>query len=351
MSSSTGVGDSQGQEGHEKKFNAGKAFIKRLAYRIRGGGATPETNASQVPGGHEDLSNGRILDEEEEGAPPNEPETEPNPPQEIERSVSIAPLINAARYSYFHSGIPQFPSQLDPRTDPIPVTYLRGADRHERTQRLLAKYGLSVEAQDWMPANSNSPTTVLRVEKQVRMRVRYTCHMCEHLFGVDRNCKTCNHKRCEKCPRHPSKRGMRREETDKENLEINTDVVTSRKREHEDVECVTRSRSRGKHQAPSDGPTPVIQLLHYSCHKCKSAFEQRGRLCSSCGHIRCPRCPRNLADYSENGEDHLRPERVHRLPRQRIRYICDHCESTFREGSKVCGECLHKRCKACRRIP
>lgn len=238
--------------------------------------------------------------------------------------------------------------------NPISVTYPRGVDRHERTRRLLAKYGLSLEAQDWSPADSNSPNTVLRVEKQIRMRVRYTCHLCEHLFGAERYCKTCNHKRCGECPRHPSSRNKRREEIDKENLAvINTDVVTLRKREHEEVELVTRSRSKGKSQVATDGPilVPAVQLLQYSCHKCNIAFEQRGRLCSACGHIRCSRCPRKLADYNGNGEDQLRPERVHRPPRQRIRWICDHCESTFTEGSKVCSECLHKRCQACRRIP
>lgn len=210
-----------------------------------------------------------------------------------------------------------------------------------------------------MPADSNSPATVLRVEKQIRMRIRYTCHLCERLFGADRSCKTCNHKRCQQCPRHPPKwRGesKNREEADKENstkdkLAIDTDVVILRKREHEEVENITRSRSRGKKQASEDTAIPVTQLLQHCCHKCNTAFEQRSRLCSSCGHIRCSRCPRNLVNYTDNKEEQLRPERVHRLPRLRIRWICDHCENTFTEGSKVCGECLHKRCQACRRIP
>lgn len=201
--------------------------------------------------------------------------------------------------------------------------------------------------------DSRMPTTVLRVEKPIRMRIRYTCHVCEHLLGVERKCMKCKHKRCEECPRHPSRRSQTKD-TGMQPFKAKKEGVTLRKREYDDVERITRSRSKGKSQAATDGPNtmPVMQLLQYSCHKCTTTFEQRGRLCSSCGHLRCSRCSRNLSNLSySSGEDPLGPERVYRQPRQRIRWICDHCENTFREDSRVCGECLHKRCGACRRIP
>ncbi|TLD37972.1 hypothetical protein E2P81_ATG03647 [Venturia nashicola] len=269
MSSFAGDGDSLGQEGRGKTLNIGKSFIKRIAYRIRGGAATPETNAAP-----EEPPNDFVLEVERDRAAPSEPKAIPTSVRYVESNVSEI--------------LPQPGSNANLI---IPIKYVRGEDRHERTRRLLAKYGLSVEAQDWMPAISNYPATVLRVEKQIRMRVRFTCHLCEHIFGANRNCKTCNHKRCEACPRHPSKRRLEsksREETDrenltrtnlaKENLTITTDVVSTRKREHEEMESLTRSRSRGKMQASEDAPIPVMQSLQHSCHKCNITFEQRGRL-------------------------------------------------------------------------
>ncbi|KAE9980567.1 hypothetical protein EG327_006513 [Venturia inaequalis] len=287
MSSSARDADGQGHDGRERRLHAGKAFIKRIAYRMRGGSATTDMSASPLASAHADPTTDPVLDVEEDRAPPSDPEAIATPTHDID------------------SDVPQIPSQIDPNPKTISVTYSRGAERHERTRRLLAKYGLSVEAQEWMPATSNPPMTVLRVEKQIRMRIRYTCHLCERLFGADRNCKTCNHKRCEECSQHPPKRSKNREETNKEisaksNLAINTDVVTLRKREHEDVEAITRSCSRGKRQASEDAPIPVLQLLQHRCHKCDIAFEQR-------------------ADFTGKGEDQLRPERVHRPPRLRIR--------------------------------
>lgn len=203
-----------------------------------------------------------------------------------------------------------------------------------------------------MPTDSTVPTTVLRVEKPIRMRVRYTCHLCENLFGIYKHCKRCNHRRCDDCPRHPSKRSKTKDDANKGNSNSAKDILTLRKREHGEIAQITRSRSRRSKPAP-DGPTPVLQLLQHVCHKCKTHFERRGRLCSTCGHLRCARCPRNLADwnYGASGDERLRPDRVYRQPRQRIRWICDHCQCTFTEGSRVCAECLHKRCDACSRIP
>jgi hypothetical protein len=349
MSFSVGHGDRQSQQGCERRTNTGSPFTRPMTFHTRGGIATSEATYSSNASIHEESVNELVVDEEEEEEErnPGEAEAIPSHGEKIERSDRIVLHINTARSSYFYSAVPQIPPRSDTNTMSIPITYMRGVERHERTQRLLAKYGLSVEAQDWMPTDSTVPSTVLRVEKPIRVRVRYTCHLCEDLFGVERTCKKCSHKRCDECPRHPSKRSMMKDDANKENFNSGKDVVTSRKREH-DVE-----QSEGNSQAASDGPTPVMQQLQHSCHKCKTAFEQRGRLCSSCGHLRCARCPRHLADWNYNGsgDEPLRPERVYRQPRQRVQWICDHCQSTFTEGSRVCGECLHKRCEACSRIP
>jgi hypothetical protein len=351
MSLYAGDGDEQGQQGRGRTTNIGKSFMKRLALRIRGGIATPESTTSSQASIREEPVDELVVDEEEAEPQPGEAEAVSSLAEVNSRSDSNVRDVDVARSSYLCSAIPQPLPQNDITTVPIPRSHMRGVEQYERTRRLLAKYGLSIEAQDWMP--TALPTTVLRVEKPIRMRVRYTCHMCEHPFGVERNCKTCDHKRCADCPRHPSRRNKMTSDGNKENFEFGKNTVTARKREHEELERNTHSRSRGESQAISDEPTPVMQFFQHSCHKCKTTFEQRGRLCNSCGHWRCARCPRDLAEWKQSvsREEQLRPERVYRQPRQRIRWICDHCQSTFTEGNRVCAECLHKRCDACQRIP
>lgn len=88
MSAPVGDGDSHGREGREKKFSAGKGFMKRIAYRIRGGIATRETNPPPL-GPMNDL----VLDVGEVKATLDEPGVMPTPVpvQDIARLVSVAP--------------------------------------------------------------------------------------------------------------------------------------------------------------------------------------------------------------------------------------------------------------------
>lgn len=38
------------------------------------------------------------------------------------------------------------------------------------------------------------------------MRVKYTCHNCKTVFGHERICANCQHKRCSECTRYPPKK-------------------------------------------------------------------------------------------------------------------------------------------------
>jgi hypothetical protein len=248
------------------------------------------------------------------------------------------------------------PTQIS--TAPV---YIRGVDSQERSRRLFAKYGFGVEAQEWMPsvAGSTVPPRVLRVEKPIRMRVRYTCHLCETSFGVEKNCKMCNHRRCDECPRNPPKRNKQKDDGNKENIAKadsdpdNENVWGSRKRGNQESLRTVQQRTGGTSTAVSEGPEPVVQQLQYYCHHCSGEIDHMAQLCSSCGHLRCSQCPRALINWSltQAAREPLKTERVYREPRQRIRWICDHCQNTFMEGSRVCAECLHKRCSECLRIP
>jgi hypothetical protein len=351
---SSSAGREERPQGRERRAGIGRAFIRRVALRIRGGSSTPETTSSHHSIGEEPVE--ELVVDEGGGGSFGEAEVMHPPVAESERLDRNARNFDVTQRSYLHSTAAHFQPSIRTNATSAPVTYVRGIDRQERTRRLLAKYGLSMETLDWTPPESALPSTVLRVEKPIRMRIRYACHLCEKSFGSERNCKACNHKRCEQCPRHPSKRNQPRNGlAHKQSFDSGNNVVIRRKREHEEVENerTSPSRSSSKSKTMSDRPTAVPQLLQHTCHKCKTVFEQRGRLCSSCGHLKCTRCPGNLSDtnYSRSGDSQLRSERVYRPPRQRVRWICDHCQSTFSEGCRVCAECLHKRCDACSRIP
>lgn len=46
-------------------------------------------------------------------------------------------------------------------------------------------------------------TTVQRVYRKPRQRIRWTCHECETMFIDRKDCKSCGHARCRDCPRTP----------------------------------------------------------------------------------------------------------------------------------------------------
>ncbi|KAL3257190.1 hypothetical protein ABHI18_007029 [Aspergillus niger] len=76
-----------------------------------------------------------------------------------------------------------------------------GAIQEEKARALFAKYGLTLEPGEW---RSPSDTTVQRVVRPIRMRVRRTCHRCQTTFGPNKVCVNCQHVRCKSCPHHPS---------------------------------------------------------------------------------------------------------------------------------------------------
>jgi hypothetical protein len=249
---------------------------------------------------------------------------------------------------------------------------IRTAVHHQRTRTLIEKYGLSVEAHEWTPIPPSTrglPSNYLRVEKPIRMRIRHSCHLCHTAFGAARNCRQCQHRRCVECPRTPRRKTH---DDDKENnfspdSDGDDDDEERRDRRIRKVNSREGSpavQSQGKSRAASSGPQPVVQMQRTRrvCHQCQQDFPaDTAQLCVSCGHLRCSKCPRELTtlvwpdaggeEEKDAAEPTRTPDRVYRRPRQRIRWICEHCSNVFSEGSKVCGECLHKRCDFCTRIP
>lgn len=107
---------------------------------------------------------------------------------------------------------------------------------------------------------------------------------------------------------------------------------------------------------------PTTESVRRTCHECNTPMLSNGRhSCPNCGHAKCDLCaPSPDAQLQELGPSSQIPEeegpmvravkRVYRKPRQRVRYRCENCNTSFVESDR-CFECGHERCNACHREP
>ncbi|KAJ4330827.1 hypothetical protein N0V95_009992 [Ascochyta clinopodiicola] len=262
----------------------------------------------------------------------NAPPVQPTSPRDDNATPSPAPI--------------QFASPLD-----------RNAMQQERARALFAKYGLTLESHDFMTTSAPAPAPLVpRVEKAIRMRVHRSCHHCGALYGHDKVCVQCEHKRCKKCPRYPKKRAPG------ENKDKEKDAVGQPKKKKL-LTLTTRSGNELAYQ-------PATQRVRRTCHKCDALFvPPTATACASCQHARCTKCPREPAkrakwpagypgDAEAESDDeadvqkqleHFR--RIWRKPRRIVRWECEQCHTMFRQGSPHCPGCGHERCDQCTRSP
>lgn len=128
------------------------------------------------------------------------------------------------------------------------------AQRYQRAQEVFKKYNLEMDPADWQQPNNSS---VPRVEKKPRMRVRYTCHECKQTFGREKKCSNCTHMRCDSCVRYPAKKTG---DKAKKPMKVGVDPATL--------------------TAPTTG----------ACHECKTTFDLGATECETCSHKICSRC-------------------------------------------------------------
>ncbi|KAF2754385.1 hypothetical protein EJ05DRAFT_139751 [Pseudovirgaria hyperparasitica] len=242
----------------------------------------------------------------------------------------------------------------------VPGAYAKSAIQQERARALFAKYGLTLEAHEWVATATT--THVQRVEKPIRMRVHRTCHKCETSFGLDRSCKNCEHRRCKKCPRYPPKKDRTDRPTEIEDIQMQTaDAIGElKKRRKSSTPYLTITSKSGGELVYA----PTRQRIHRTCHKCHTHFQPvTAAVCHHCQHSRCTKCPREPAKskkwpegypgdapYESSEEEMPTINRTWKRPRQRIRWTCCCCESLFTTGSRTCT-CSHERCETCTRQP
>ncbi|KAF1924258.1 uncharacterized protein M421DRAFT_424898 [Didymella exigua CBS 183.55] len=240
---------------------------------------------------------------------------------------------------------------------PAPVSFTPVVDRNamqlERARALFARYGLTLESDDLFKTGASAPL-VPRVEKAIRMRVHRSCHKCGTLYGHDKVCMQCEHKRCKQCPRYPKKKTAG-EKKEKE--------VAEQPKKKKVLTVTTRNGCELVYQ-------PATQRVRRICHKCEAFFvPPTATTCESCNHVRCTKCPREPAkrnkwpsgypgDVAADSEDDIEDElqldqfrRIWRKPRRVVRWECEQCHSLFRQGSPQCPGCGHGRCDHCTRSP
>jgi len=259
------------------------------------------------------------------------------------KRISIASLGGNGESSKAAVAKPTAPSPTGvepPSTSTVIRPTIRwSAVQQERARILFAKYGLTLEPEEWMsPRNLN----VERVEKPIRMRVRRICHRCQTTFGPDKVCVNCQHLRCKKCPRHPpakskdAKGKARAVVPPKENL--------APLRPKPAIPPLTLPSRRGGQDLVRK---QITQRVRRNCHRCGTLFRGNVKECHNCEHVRCKKCPRDppkLDKYPDGypGDADPPPDplpRVWKKQRLRVRYFCHRCSTQFVPGGRTCVSC------------
>ncbi|KIY03801.1 uncharacterized protein Z520_00492 [Fonsecaea multimorphosa CBS 102226] len=156
---------------------------------------------------------------------------------------------------------PNEPDLTSPQ-EPVDAKKDTTAESHMRftkAQAIFARHNLELDEAEWEPRYRGTPE---RVYKNIRMRVRYTCHNCSTTFGRDRICVGCQHRRCTRCSRYPPK---------KDRTKYSQDPTTT-----------------GPAELVNEAPRPSAE--GGTCHECRSGFEVDAEECPNCHHKICERC-------------------------------------------------------------
>ena len=136
--------------------------------------------------------------------------------------------------------------------------------RLERIHAVFKKYDFAFEDESReVPialTESRPKAPYERIQKNIRMRVKYTCHNCRTVYGHDRICISCQHKRCPDCTRYPPKKKTKKPKEDREVAVVDT----------------TQQSNQAEQRC--------------TCHECQTGFEPGAEECPNCHHQICSIC-------------------------------------------------------------
>lgn len=164
-----------------------------------------------------------------------------------------------------------------PATDATPTEQQPGQSdvdrRLEKARAIFKKYDFEFSDEDWQATESSRRVPRERVQKQIRMRVKYACHNCRTIYGHERICVSCQHKRCPECVRYPPKKRK------------------------------DKSTEKG-----TEGPTTTSKGC--TCHECQSGFDVGAAECPNCKHQICDKCTKEAKLDSAPSEPSTQPQPV-----------------------------------------
>ncbi|KAF2152413.1 hypothetical protein K461DRAFT_268366 [Myriangium duriaei CBS 260.36] len=112
---------------------------------------------------------------------------------------AIKSTSSSLREPSIRSGASSFESHTSRATNMSVVSQVsRQSHRDERARVVHARYGLTMDP-NFSPQKAYD--SVARVQKNPRLRMHATCHLCNTAFRTSNLCPQCQHRRCRMCPR------------------------------------------------------------------------------------------------------------------------------------------------------
>lgn len=143
--------------------------------------------------------------------------------------------------------------------------------RVQKARDAMAKQGIEFnDANLMIPDLSRNKNPYDRVHRNIRMRVRYTCHNCSTIYGHDRVCVSCQHRRCRDCVRYPPRKAERNA------------------RKEEAMATAAESQEMENQNCP--------------CHECQTIVQTGIDECPNCHHKICERCLKEAMLTTSNDE-------------------------------------------------
>lgn len=228
----------------------------------------------------------------------------------------------------------------------------RSLEQREKAKRMFAKHGLTLEDHEWT-ISPREPAE--RIEKAIRMRVRYTCHRCQATFVAgNKMCINCSHHRCKGCERFPPRKSKDKKPAAAPAIEPTMLPSKPTKRRYDPL--LTMPSRRGGQDLVRK---PIKQRVRRTCHKCNTTFAAHATECGKCQHVRCTDCPRDppkLKKYPSGYPGDApgssdEKQMAWKEARLRVRWTCHACSQICTENESKCTGCGHERCKDCPKEP
>lgn len=195
-------------------------------------------------------------------------------------------------------------------TKPAKTAAESSARQEEKARMLFAKYGMTLGPDEWTRSVTSDAE---RIEKKVRVRIKRTCHRCQTTYGADKVCNNCQHRRCKKCPRYPTKRvkevQQQKDDKPKEKATAAADknpkqqlLSIKSRRTGQDMQFGPKlDKWSGGYSGDPEQTYPMalrqrkkVRIrIRWKCHDCQEIFLAPDKICAKCGHERCSECPRD----------------------------------------------------------